>query len=219
MSSLLRSVGLLCSRLHAGFVPVVRSYATNYKPKDKQQFADALTKLSSKDMILFHYEAPRTIFWQNLLAMALLPVWVQIAVFSFGLSDKLRPLKTEDTQLPSWIQGNVDKSSKKIAVAFFIFGVSLSGYWLGRTMNTVRQLVLRKGGKHLTIVTYGLLGRSSKFTTIPLSHCSAHMYLRGRSRFFLRVKDRQFKFQVNVTDGVFTNRPLFERTVGISRRI
>ena len=57
----------------------------------------------------------------------------------------------------------------------FIFaasGVSLSGYWLVRTMNTVRQLVLRKGGKHITIVTYGILGRSSKFTTIPLNHVS-----------------------------------------------
>ena len=36
--------------------------------------------------------------------------------------------------------------------------------------------------------------------------CSAHLYLRGRSKVFLRVKDRQFKFQINVQDGVFTNR-------------
>ena len=54
-----------------------------------------------------------------------------------------------------------------------ISGVGLSGYWLVRTTNTVRQLVLRKGGKHLTVVTYGILGRSSKFTTIPLSHVSS----------------------------------------------
>ena len=45
------------------------------------------------------------------------------------------------------------------------------------------------------------------------------MYMKGRPRFYLRVKERQFKFQVNVQDGVFTNKPLFERTVGISRRI
>ena len=51
MSSLLRSVGLLCARLHTA-PAAVRSYATNYKPKDKQQFADALNKLSNKDMIL-----------------------------------------------------------------------------------------------------------------------------------------------------------------------
>ena len=52
MSSLLRSVGLLCARLHSAAPGALRSYATNYKPKDKQQFADALNKLSNKDMIL-----------------------------------------------------------------------------------------------------------------------------------------------------------------------
>ena len=46
----MRSVGLLCgNRLHG---PSRRNYATNYKPKDRQQFADALNRLSSKDMIL-----------------------------------------------------------------------------------------------------------------------------------------------------------------------
>merc|ERR1712038_1407194 len=178
-----------------------------------------LSKLSNKDMILFHYEAPRTIFWQNLAALLLFPVWMQIAYFSFGLKDRLKPLRKEESPLPTWIQDNVDSSSRGVGAAFFLFGVGLSGYWLSRTLNTVRQLVLRKGGKHLTVVTYGILGRSSKFTTIPLNHCSAHLYLRGRSKVFLRVKDRQFKFQINVRDGVFTNRPLFERTVGVSRRI
>ena len=48
-SSLLRSVGLLCGGRLRG---PTRSYATNYKPKDRQQFADALNRLSSKDMIL-----------------------------------------------------------------------------------------------------------------------------------------------------------------------
>ena len=43
-------MGLLCGgRLHG---TAARSYATNYKPKDRQQFADALNRLSSKDMIL-----------------------------------------------------------------------------------------------------------------------------------------------------------------------
>ena len=73
-------------------------------------------------VLQFNYEAPRTIFWQNLVALALFPVWMQIAFFSFGLSEKLRPLKTEDSPLPSWIQDNIDKSSKKIAGAFFLFG-------------------------------------------------------------------------------------------------
>ena len=69
----------------------------------------------------FHYEAPRTIFWQNLVALALLPVWLQMAWFSFGLNEKIRPHKEEYTGR-AWILENVDKSSKKIAAAFLIFG-------------------------------------------------------------------------------------------------
>jgi len=41
-----------------------------------------------------------------------------------------------------------------------------------RTMRTVRYIVLRKGGKHLTIVTYGQLGPYSKMKTVPTSHVS-----------------------------------------------
>ena len=52
-SFLLRSVGLFCTRLRAApsAPAAVRNYAV-YKPKDKQHFADALSKLSNKDMIL-----------------------------------------------------------------------------------------------------------------------------------------------------------------------
>jgi hypothetical protein len=53
---------------------------------------------------------------------------------------------------------------------FVVFvGVALSGYWISRTMNTVRRVVLRKGGKYVTIVTYGILGFSSRYTTKAVS--------------------------------------------------
>ena len=52
-SLLLRPVGLFCARLRAApsTPSAVRNYAA-YKPKDRQNFADALSKLSNKDMIL-----------------------------------------------------------------------------------------------------------------------------------------------------------------------
>ena len=43
---------------------------------------------------------------------------------------------------------------------------------MSRTMNTVRRLVLRKGGKHITLVTYGMFGNKSKVKTIPVNHVS-----------------------------------------------
>ena len=40
-------------------------------------------------------------------------------------------------------------------------------------MKTVRRVVLRKGGKYVTIVTYGLLGFTSRYTTKAVSHVSS----------------------------------------------
>ena len=54
----------------------------------------------------------------------------------------------------------------------FPTGSGLTCYWMARTMNTVRQLVLRKGGKFITIVTYGPFGKRSKHSTVPVAHVS-----------------------------------------------
>ena len=51
------------------------------------------------------------------------------------------------------LQGSVG-----IGVAYFLFGLGLSSYWITRTMNTVRRLVLRKGGKYISVQTYGITG-------------------------------------------------------------
>ena len=54
------------------------------------------------------------------------------------------------------LQGSVG-----IGVAYFLFGLGLSSYWITRTMNTVRRLVLRKGGKYISVQTYRITGRKT----------------------------------------------------------
>ena len=51
------------------------------------------------------------------------------------------------------------------AVSLFGLGV----YGLTRVVYSVRRLILRKGGKNVTLVTYGLFGVNSKHVTVPLS--------------------------------------------------
>ena len=142
-----------------------------------------------------------------------------------------------------------------IGLAYCLFGVGLSSYWVTRTMNTVRRLVLRKGGKYISIQTYGITGeqhfikpRSSsplfcsggggKIFNVPVVHCSGaqqefHKTDRLASqivnfmihikilsyRFFLKIRDHSFKYQLNLKDGVVSNMPLFARTVGLGRTI
>jgi hypothetical protein len=59
-----------------------------YKPKEQTLYADAVSKLSNRDLTLFQYEAPAKILKQNALALVLFPVWTQMAWFSFGLRDR-----------------------------------------------------------------------------------------------------------------------------------
>ena len=54
-------------------------------------------------------------------------------------------------------------------ICFVLKGVSLSAYWISRSMHTVRRIVLRKGGKYVTIVTYGLFGYTSRYATKHIS--------------------------------------------------
>ena len=72
----------------------------------------------------------------------------------------------------SYMFRNIDLANRGVAIGFFAFGAGCAFYWLVRTLYLVRRLVLRKGGRHVTIVTYGLLGATSKNTTVPLSHVS-----------------------------------------------
>ena len=59
-----------------------------------------------------------------------------------------------------------------IRYLFVHIGTGISGYWLNRTLKTVRRLVLKKGGKHVQIVTYGLFGPYNRYSTIPVQHVS-----------------------------------------------
>ena len=108
--------------------------------------------------------------------------------------------------------------------------------------------MLRKGGKYVTIVSYGLFGYTSRYTTKHLSQvtsnyfrlkpisklhrCKLNYYpsylfqcsavrqkFQADQRIFLNVKGHRFRYQFNVKDGIFSNKPLFERTVGITRTI
>ena len=196
----------------------VRNY---YKPKHKEAFYD-VEGVVTKDILLFRYEDPKKVFRTNMIAMSMMPLWAYLGYFSYTLKSKVESFREEvvDNTKINFLMDNVSKASRGVGLAFFLFGASLSSYWVIRTMNTVRKLVLRKGGKYLSVQTYGLTGKSGQVQNIPVVHCSGiqHTFY-GKHRFFLKVRDHSFKYQFNLEDGVVTNKPLFNRTVGISRTI
>lgn len=206
---------------------VIRKYH-QFKPKDKIQAFDAPLphdiQAQSKDILLFRYENPNKIFRNNIVALMIFPCYAWLSYFTYELRAELLPYKDSevlDRKGSGWVyQATLFNATRWLGVVVFIFGTALSGYWISRSMNTVRRIVLRKGGKYVTIVTYGVLGYTSRYVTRHVSQCSAvRQKYQADQRMFLNVKGHRFRYQLNVKDGIFNNKPLFDRTVGISRNI
>jgi len=198
----------------------------HYKPRQKEAFYD-VEGVVTKDTLLFRYEDTNKVFIRNMVALAMFPIWGQMGYLSYSLKPRLEndleegvaKNVAENTKI-NFLYSNVIKASTGIGLAFFLFGAGLSSYWVIRSMNTVRRLVLRKGGKYVAIETYGLMGGAGKVQNIPVVYCSGIQYtFYSKHRFFLKVRDHSFKYQLNLEEGIVSNKPLFDRTVGISRTV
>ena len=77
------------------------------------------------------------------------------------------------TSIKNLFHLTIDNTKEFVPIFFDLTGIALTGYWANRAMKTVRRVVLRKGGKYVTIVTYGLLGFTSRYTTKAVSHVSS----------------------------------------------
>lgn len=176
----------------------------SWKPKEKDRLAkmileDARSTPSSsagslsKDTLLFRYEETSKVTREGLIGVLMLPLWTYLSHFCYNLDKTIAPIKRNlSPELrEGWIIRNIERARVGVAAGFFLFGASLSGYWFTRTNNTVRRLILRKGGKQVTIITHGLLG--GKQLTVPVSHCSGvRVNLQTDNRYFMNVKTTVF---------------------------
>lgn len=150
------------------------------------------------------------------------PVWANMGYSAWKLKSTLEPVQdmVANNSKLDWRFQQVMMGSWGIGLAYFLFGCSISSYYVIRTLYTVRRLVLRKGGKYVSIQTYGLTGGVGKVVTVPVVSCSgAQQPFQKTDRFFLKIRDHSFKYQLNTSEGIVSNRPLFDRTVGLTRTI
>ena len=176
----------------------------------------------TKDTLLFRYEDSTRVMYTNMVGLSMMPLFGYLGYFCYSLKSKVEPYRERvmDNTKINFLLDNISMASRGVGIAFFLSGMGLSSYWVIRTMNTVRKLVLRKGGKYVAIQTYGVTGGGGKVQNVPVVHCSGiqHTFY-GKQRFFLKVRDHSFKYQFNLEEGVISNKPLFDRTVGISRTV
>lgn len=86
------------------------------------------------------------------------------------------------------------------------------------TLNSVRYLVLRKGGKFVTFVTYTPFGKN-RMITIPVNCISAvESSKAAKVQLPLKVKGKLLHYLLDMK-GEFLNQKLFDQTIALHRRL
>lgn len=86
------------------------------------------------------------------------------------------------------------------------------------TLRSVRFLVLRKGGKDVSFVTYTPFGKN-RILNVPVNCISAQeARAAAKSQLPLKVKNKNFFYILDMR-GEFLNTKLFDYTAGLKRKL
>ncbi|XP_067002636.2 transmembrane protein 223 [Anabrus simplex] len=172
----------------------------------------------AKDVLLFRHDNPKFFLILHVFSLGQFAFWTYLAHFAFT-SLKDIPA-SEDDSLPWWRKINLGDNKFRIGltltcllIAYGILGAS----WLF-TAKSVKFLVLRKGGQDISLVTYGLFGKS-RYTTVSLDKVSCEQSRHSaKVQLPLRIKGHWMYFMLDMR-GEFTNPRLFDYTAGLRRKI
>ncbi len=79
--------------------------------------------------------------------------------------------------------------------------------------------MLLKGGQHVTVSTHSFFGRQRKFD-VPLDSISCYQgRLSARSKVPLKIKNYSFFFLIDKTGGTFHNERIFDKAIGLQRKL
>ncbi|XP_047631429.1 transmembrane protein 223 [Phacochoerus africanus] len=171
-----------------------------------------------RDVLLFEHERGRFFAVLGLFCAGQGVFWASLAFAA--LARPPAPARPPDTESPD--RGRLDLRS-----ALWRYGLALGCGTIGTlvlsagllfSLRSVRSVMLRAGGKQVTLTTHAPFGLGAHFT-VPLNQvsCMAH---RGEvpAMLPLKVKGRRFYFLLDKA-GHFPNTKLFDITVGAYRSL
>ena len=85
------------------------------------------------------------------------------------------------------------------------------------TLRSVRYLILMKGGKQLTVVTYTPAGNNRMFTIDLKDVCCKQIRTEAKSQLPIKVRKHTFHYILDMR-GEFRNPTLFDHTAGLKRK-
>uniref|UniRef100_A0A1I8PCE4 Transmembrane protein 223 n=1 Tax=Stomoxys calcitrans TaxID=35570 RepID=A0A1I8PCE4_STOCA len=171
-----------------------------------------------KDVILYKYENPKFFRIINIFGICQFVFWTYLSHFALtSLRDA--PVEQREGEELAWYEKiNLGENKYRNGISIISFAIGygiLFTVWMF-TLRSVRFLILRKGGRDVTLVTYGPFGHN-RIMTVPLKDVSAqqpreianvHLPLKVRNRSLFYVLDMR---------GEFKNTRLYDYTAGLNR--
>lgn len=171
-----------------------------------------------KDVIMFKHDNVTFFKMLNAFALAQFFFWTYLSHFCFTRLRDTPVNREKKEDQPWWRNINLGENKYKntLAVLCFILGYGiLAGSWMF-TLKSVRFLILRKGGKEVTFVTYGPFG-NNRIMTVPLQNISCEESRKSaRVQIPIKVKGHLLYYMLDMR-GEFTNARLFDITAGLKR--
>lgn len=215
MSYLLRSISSSCVNIFKSRPVIFSRGFSKTEPVKCKSYMDVKTNVA-KDVILFKYENPRFFKVLNLFGASQFVFWGYLSIFAYtNLKDA--PVPVEENA-DWWRKINLGENKYKntiAALSFFIGYGILVITWM-YTLRSVRYLVLRKGGKDISFVTYTPMG-NNKILTVGLDQVSCkQMRAAAPVQLPLKIKNHYLHYILDMK-GEFKNPTLFDHTAGLKR--
>ncbi|XP_011552136.2 transmembrane protein 223 [Plutella xylostella] len=175
----------------------------------------------ANDVVLFKYENPKYFKYMNLFAAVQYMFWAYIGAFAFtSLKDAPVDESKITAETPWFRKINMGEPKYKNTLgtaAVVVGGASLGIIWM-YTLKSVRFLILNKGGKHVTFVTYSPFGQN-RMMKVPLENvCCKESRATAKVQLPIKVKNTWMHYMLDMR-GEFKNPTLFDSTAGLFRKI
>ncbi|KAL0871692.1 hypothetical protein ABMA27_004208 [Loxostege sticticalis] len=173
-----------------------------------------------KDVVLFKYENPKFYMYMNIFAVVQYMFWSYLGIFAFSSLRDAPVDKTKiDDDTPWFRRINLGENKYRNGlgtIAVLVGTGSLAMIWM-YTLKSVRYLILNKGGRHVTFVTYTPFGKN-RMMKVPVEHlCCKESRQLARVQLPIKVKNTWMHYMLDMR-GEFKNPLLFDSTAGLARK-
>ncbi|OWR53942.1 hypothetical protein KGM_212935 [Danaus plexippus plexippus] len=157
--------------------------------------------------------------YMNVFAIVQYMFWTYLGIFALKTLRDAPVDKSKITEDTPWFR-RINLGENKYrntlgTVAILIGTGSLAMIWL-YTLKSVRYLILNKGGRHLTFITYGPFGKN-RIMKVPVECvCSKESRKIARVQLPIKVKNTMMHYMLDMR-GEFKNPMLFDSTAGLKR--